>query len=446
MQINDWVKVILDSLYDGVLIADEKSVVKYVNPAYTRITNVIYEEIIERDLDQTRPGSLLPEVIRTGKKKLGVRRKMNDADYMVNMVPIIEKGRIIGGISILNEVNDVYKLVEELKKSNKIIKNLKDQMNRIGNAKYTFDDIVYRDKRSEETIQLARKISDKDMNVLITGESGTGKELFAQSIHNLSSRRDQPFLAVNCATLDNNLLESELFGYEEGSFTGAKKGGKVGLFEAANGGTVFLDEISEMDYKLQAKLLRVLQENVLRPVGGVSEVPVDVRVIAATNKNISSLIEGNTFREDLYYRISTFTINLYPLRERREDIIPLIENYLSNINEKSGKRIGITEKVLNLLYAYDWPGNVRELKNTIEYAAMMTDDDMIKFNNLPERINDQGIIKNLIELQPLEEIIKETEASVIRRALMKYGDSVESKKKIAKALGISLASLYNKLK
>lgn len=446
MQINEWVRIIFDSLYDGVLIVDEKCVVRYINAAYTRITKVGYDEIVGRPLEAVRPGSKLPEVLRTGKKQLGVRRKVGNAEYIVNIVPIIEDNVIVGGISLLNEINDVYKLAEELEKSNRIIKNLKDRVKQMGRAKYTFDDIICRDNNSIETIRLAKKIAEKDMNVLITGESGTGKELYAQSIHNASNRRHQPFVAINCATLDNNLLESELFGYEEGSFTGAKKGGKTGLFEEANGGTIFLDEISEMDYRLQAKLLRTLQENVVRPVGGVSETPIDVRVIAATNKELETMIEENKFRKDLYYRIAVFTINLCPLRERREDILPLIQKYLSDICEKAKKKIGMTEKVTNLLYNYDWPGNVRELKNTIEFAAMMTDDDMIIFENLPKRIHEEGIKKDLVDIKPLEEVIKETEVNEIKKALLKYGDSVEGKKKVAEALGISLASLYNKLK
>jgi transcriptional regulator with PAS, ATPase and Fis domain len=445
MQINEWDQIIFDALYEGVLIADENCIIKYINAAYTRITEASYDEIVGRPLS-IRSGSKLSEVIQTGKKLLHIQRKVGNAEYIVNMVPIIENGKIIGGISILNEINDLYRLAEELEKSHRIIRNLKERVKQMGRAKYTFDNIICKDLHCVETIRLAMKIAEKEMNVLITGESGTGKELYAQSIHNASKRRNHPFVPVNCATLDNNLLESELFGYEEGSFTGAKKGGKIGLFQEADGGTLFLDEISEMDYRLQAKLLRTLQENVVRPVGGTSEIAVDVRVIAATNKELEGLINENKFREDLFYRIAVFTINLYPLRERRDDIPELIRKYLADIGAKTKKEIEIDDGVLNLLYNYDWPGNVRELKNTIEFAAMMTDENVIRYEHLPKKIHNDGIKKHLIDIRPLDEVIRETEINEIRKALLKYGDSVQGKKKVADVLGISLASLYNKLK
>jgi transcriptional regulator with PAS, ATPase and Fis domain len=446
MNISSWEKSIFDALYDGVLIADENCIVVYVNPSYTRITKVEYHEIVGFHVAAARKGSKLPEVIKSGKRQLGVRRKVDEIEYIVNMVPLLDKGEIAGGISILNEINDIYNLTEELKKSNSIIKALEKRVKQMGKAKYSFDDIIGETAESMETKKLALKISEKEMNVLITGESGTGKELYANSIHNASSRREYPFVAVNCATLESNLLESELFGYEEGAFTGAKKGGKIGLFQEANGGTIFLDEISEMDYRLQAKLLRTLQENVVRPIGGVSEKPIDVRVIAATNKELEKMIEHNKFRRDLYYRIAIFSINIPPLRSRRGDINDLIGFFLRKMEEKLKVKIDISEESMNILHNYDWPGNIRELRNTIEFSANMTDDFIIKPVNLPKLIQTEGIKKNIIKLRPLEEIIRETESSEINKAVLTYGNTVEGKKKAAEALGISLATLYNKLK
>lgn len=446
MQINEWVKIIFDSLYDGVLITDENSIVKYVNSAYTRITGVQYKDIIDMKLDDIRPGSQLPVAVKTGQKLLGVRRMVGDTEYIVNMVPIIENDRIVGGISLLNEINDIYKLTEELEKSNRIIRNLKDQVKQIKGTKYSFEDIICSDKQSLDTIHLAKRIAVKDMNVLITGESGTGKELFAQSIHQESKRKLQPFVAINCATLEDNLLESELFGYTDGSFTGAKKGGKMGLFEKANGGTLFLDEISEMDYRLQAKILRTLQEGVIRPVGALTEQPIDVRVIAATNKNLELMIEDNEFRKDLFYRLSIFSINLLPLRERPEDIPCLVKNFMNEISLKYKTAMEISDDALALLCNYAWPGNVRELKNVIEYGAMMCDNNLITIENLPKRIEEEGLRNDLVQIKSLASVARETELNEIRKALIKYGDTVDGKKKVAKSLGISLASLYNKLK
>lgn len=447
MKINEWQMNIFDSLYDGVLIADREFRVVYINPAYTRITNVNYEDIIGKEISEVRLGSKLPEVISSGKKLIGIKRKVSGIEYIVNIVPIIENNDIVGGISILNEINDIYKLVEELRKSNDIIKDLKDKVKNIGNqARYVFDDIVGEDPKTIETKALARKIAKKDLNVLITGESGTGKELIAQAIHNESERRNKPFVAINCATLESNFLESELFGYSEGAFTGAKKGGKRGLFLEASGGTLFLDELSEMDYKLQAKLLRTLQENIIRPIGGVTEIPIDVRIIAATNRNLETMIENNEFRRDLYYRIAIFTVNLLPLRERRKDIIPLSKNFFKRIEKKFRKDLSLNEEVLKLLESFKWSGNVRELKNAIEFAAMMTEDNEIKISDLPKKIQEEGFIHNLIPIKTLEDIIKETEKNEIEKAIKLYGDTVEGKKSAAKALGISLASLYNKIK
>lgn len=446
MNIGELEKSIFDSLYDGVLIADKNYVVVYINPSYTRITKVNYESIVGQSLESFRKGSKLPEVIKRGKKLLGIQRKVGDIEYVVNMVPIIEKNEIIGGISILNEINDIYKLAEELRKSNNIISDLKKRVKQMEKAKYTIDDIIGEDTKSRDIKTLALKISEKDINVLITGESGTGKELFAQAIHNASSRKHGSFVAINCATLENNLLESELFGYEEGSFTGAKKGGKTGLFREANGGTIFLDEISELDYRIQAKLLRALQEKVIRPIGSASEIPIDVRVIAASNKSLEGMIMENKFRQDLYYRLAVFTLNLIPLRERRGDIIPLIQSFLEKYNSKFNRKIEMPDITVKLFYNYDWPGNVRELKNTIEYAVMMTEDSAIKTEDLPKRIQEEGIKKNLIEIRTLDEVIRETEVNEIKKALLRYGDTLEGKKKVAVALGISLATLYNKMK
>ena len=347
--IDDWVRLILDSLYDGALIIDREGIVIYINPAYTRITSVRPEDILGKPLAEVRPGSHLTQVMRTGKMELAVRRKEGSSEYMVNMVPIEVRGEILGGISILNEIRDVYHLLEELDKSNTIIKRLSERMRRMSQTQYTFDDIVFRDSKTAETIALSRRVAAKGMNVLVTGESGTGKELYAQSIHNASARKYQPFLAINCAALEPNLLESELFGYEEGSFTGALKGGKHGLFEEADGGTLFLDELAEMDYRLQAKLLRVLQENRIRPVGSTAEIPVNVWIIAATNKDLEKLIEENKFRRDLFYRIATFTVNLLPLRERRADIDPLVQKFLGDYNTQYKTEIALDDEALATL-------------------------------------------------------------------------------------------------
>lgn len=437
--------IIFDSLHDGVLIADINNTVVYINKSYTRITKVEQEDILGKDLSSVRIGTRLPEVIKEGKKLLGVKREVDGIEYVVNMVPIYQGNDVVGGISILNEINDIYKLTEKLRDSQKVIKKLENKINNKQQTKYTFDDIIRKDKKSEDLITLAKRISKKKVNILITGESGTGKELLAQAIHNESERKYEPFIAINCASLEVNFLETDLFGYVDGAFTGAKKGGKIGLFQKAEGGTIFLDEISEMDYNLQARLLRVLQENIIVPKGGTTEIPIDVRVIAATNKNLETMIANKEFRGDLYYRLAVFTIETLPLRERVLDIESMVLEFLEKSKQKFGKHVEITSEVIEVLHSYSWPGNVRELRNTIEFAVMMTDEELIRVNHLPKKIKSEFVDKTAIGSKTLKQSVKEFEESIINDTISLFGDTLEGKKKAAEVLGISLASLYNKI-
>lgn len=446
MVIDDWVQLILESLYDGVLIVDPFGVVEFVNNSYTRITGVKREEIVGRPLTSVRPGSQLHQVLETGRRMLGVHRKVDSVEYIVNMVPIIEDGQIAGAISLLNEVGDVVKLAETLEKTSNMLGDLETKVRTLRGARYTFDDIIHKDPGSSQNIQLASKIAGKDLNVLLIGESGTGKELYAQSIHNASSRRNKPFIPVNCATLDTGLLESELFGYKDGAFTGAKRGGKKGIFQEANEGTVFLDEVTEMDVRTQAKLLRTLQERTIRPVGGSSEQSINVRVIAATNREIEPLISQKVFREDLFYRLSAFSISLHPLRERRDDIPLLVSRFVDSLNQGEERHKNVMEDAMRVLCSYEWPGNVRELRNAVEYAYAMSDDDSIGKTHLPRNLQHIAVPADQTNIRTLQQCIEETEAAEIRKALEKYGNSLESKKQVAELLGISLASLYSKIK
>lgn len=443
IKITGHAKLIFDSLYDGILIVDKEGVVRYINPAYTRITKVEEKNIIGRYLSEVRPGSRLTDVVKDEKMELGAHRKMGDVEYLVNMVPIYEDGKVIGGISLLNELIDIYKLTEKLNLSKIIIQNLKEHVKTLGNGKYSFDDIITVDEKSIEVKEFAKRIALADSNVLITGESGTGKELYASAIHNFSVRKDFPFIPVNCASFEKNLIESELFGYEEGSFTGAKKNGKTGLFQLAQGGTLFLDEIGELEYGLQGKLLRVLQEKSIRKIGGSKEIPIDVRLICATNKNLEQMIEENTFRRDLYYRIAIMPMSIPPLREKKNDIKAIAEKFLSDLSMKYRKEVRLNGNALKVLKEYDWPGNIRELKNIIEFTFSMAEGNEIKAEHLP--INMKNNINENENILPLCEIVREAEQNYLKKVIEIYGDSVEGKKKAAKALNISLATLYNKL-
>ncbi|MDN9573261.1 sigma 54-interacting transcriptional regulator [Clostridioides difficile] len=296
--------------------------------------------------------------------------KFNNKYLNVNKYNIESFGKNTGYYFCIQEITYIRKLEQNLSKKLRE----KGQV-----ARYTFDDIKTVSMKMERTKKLGMKIAESDYTILITGESGTGKELMAQSIHNASPRHSQPFIAINCAAMPENLLESELFGYEEGAFTGALKGGKKGLFEQANNGTIFLDEIGDMPIYLQSKLLRVLQENQVMRVGGENVIDIDVRVIAATNKNLLEMIKRDRFRADLYYRINVLPINIPPLRERKEDIEVMLKYFMK-------RKRAISQDVQDIINAYEWPGNIRELKNTAMYINIMSSEDVILINDLPHNL------------------------------------------------------------
>jgi len=442
--IDTWIRSVFDSLYDGILIIDRDETVKYVNASYTRITGVRYEDIVERKLREVRHGARLPNVLQSRKPIIGALREENGVDYVVNMSPILSKGEVVGAISIASSIDDALDLSQTLSRYQSKIAKLEGRMKAIQKARYTIDDMVAQDPRSKEVRKLLLRIAKKDTTILLNGESGTGKEMAAQAIHNASGRADGPFIAVNCASFGVNLLESELFGYEEGSFTGAKKDGKLGLFEAADGGTIFLDEIAEIGAEVQAKLLRTLQEKTVRRIGGIREISVDVRVIAATNKDLETMVSSGSFREDLFYRLSVFPVVLPPLRDRRADIIPLVESFLIQHKNDLKSDIGLSDDAKKMLIAYRWPGNIRELRNTIEFAVNMMENDTITSRNLPVRI--QASVDSDAKAERLSDMVRKFEKEEIAKLLNLHGHNLEGKKKVAEILGISLASLYSKIK
>ena len=305
-------------------------------------------------------------------------------------------------------------------------------------AKYSFSDILGKSKAIRENIHMAQRYSRVNSNVLIVGETGTGKELFAHSIHQASSRSDQPFVALNCAALPENLLESELFGYEAGAFSGAAKGGKIGLFELAHRGTIFLDEIGEIPITLQAKLLRVLQEKEIRRIGSTSVHPIDVRVVSATNINIEEKIRNGQFRSDLYYRLNLLDISIPPLRERREDVQELVDFYLTRFACEMGKRIPtVTSEAAQLLMQYDWPGNVRELRNVCERLIVLNDSDFVS----AELLRQLKIFRESKAREPVILPEEQMEDTVYSRLKPK-----KKKKELAEELGVSRTTLWRMAK
>lgn len=428
---------------EGILVIDVQTRILFANRSYLEFLGKAETEIIGRPLREIRPGARLPEVLSTGCPILHApRAEENDDVYFVNMYPIFTGGTVIGGISVVTFMRDAYDFRAELEAYEKRSRQVLHRVNKVNSARYTFDSIVAVTENVRAVKALAQKAAATEATVLLASESGTGKELYAQAIHNASPRRDEVFVAINCANFNANTLESELFGYEEGAFTGARRGGKMGLFEAANGGTLFLDEVSEMDIGIQAKLLRVLQEGCFRPVGGIREIETDIRVISASNADLQTYIEAGRFRRDLFYRLSTFQIRIPPLRERRGDIPVLTRTILSGLAVRLKRRAVIGREALNCLMEYDWPGNVRELRNVLEASVYLSTDGFITPDSLPEHILCRPEQAPCLSLP---QRVRMFERSEIHKLLQKYGDTLEGKKRTAEELGISLATLYNKL-
>ncbi len=434
---------IINSLHDGVLITDDEGYIKYVNTSYLRLTGVTSSAILNNRVQVVRKGARLPEVLKTGKALLGIKRKVNDVEYIADINPIFVNDRLIGAISVIRDITEVAALSNKLKDYTHKVLELCNKVREIHRAHYSFEDIVSRSKEMENAKDRAKRMAAGDMRILILGESGSGKELFAHAIHNASLRRNSPFVPLNCATFSPQLLSSELFGYEEGAFTGALKGGKLGLFEIANGGTLFLDEIGDMEYELQSKLLRVLETGEFMRIGSTKPIKVDVRIISATNKDISKLIHELKFREDLYYRLNVISIEIPPLRMRLQDISPLVEYFFHKHSKRLKKRYTASKPTIAILNHYHYPGNVRELFNILEVAASTSETEEILPKDLPifSKVRPQPSVR-----RALSHTTRSSEKEAITEVLKSFGKSLEGKRKAASHLGISLATLYNKIR
>lgn len=432
---------------DAISVVDEKGIHIMVNPAYTNITGIKYEDVIGKNaLFDIEEGESLHLKVLTTKEPVGntkLKIKPSGKTVVAQAAPIIVDSVLKGSVAVLHDVTSIKDLTEKLKEAEKKIREL--------TYKYSFEDIIGESDKIKEVKMQVLKASKVPATVLLKGESGTGKELLANSIHGLSSRKNKEFVRVNCAALSDSLLESELFGYEEGAFTGAKKGGKKGLFEQANGSTIFLDEISEISMNTQAKLLRVLQEKEIMRVGGTHTISIDVRIIVATNSDLNLAVKEGRFREDLYYRINILPITIPPLRERKEDIPLLIKEIIVKINGEYGRNIvSISDDALRELLDYNWPGNVRELQNVIGRSIinMNFNEQIIQKQHLPNlqtnsKLNISKIeIKNSYEIEKLSDVVEGLEAEYISSI---YNKLNKNKTKTAEKLGISIRNLYYKM-
>lgn len=447
--------------------------VTVVDSEYTRVAGT--GDYIKRVGEKISHGAFFEKIILTQKPGIirNAREELNchDCDKrdtckeLANLgYPIFLKDKVIGVIGVIafsektreRLIHDYTKLEEFLKYMSVLIESkimtvnlnvsLQSQLHEVISSEQKFTKtrpFLGEDEKIMAILGIISKISNSNSTVLLTGESGTGKEVLAKLIHFQSDRKDQLMISINCAAIPENLVESELFGYEEGSFTGAKKGGSMGKFELANNSTLFLDEVGDMPLHVQTKLLRVLQEQAVERIGGKTSIPVDVRVVCATNRDLMKMVADGKFRSDLYYRLNVIPISIPPLRERRSDIPSLIKHFITEYNVKLRKNIrGISQEAEDAFTSYDWPGNVRELKNVIEYLINIVDSEIIQLSELPTNL----IAGNISELQlyTLNDIMSDYEKIVLKK-MLKKADTLQKKQELAKQLGISRATLYRKL-
>jgi transcriptional regulator with PAS, ATPase and Fis domain len=386
-------------------------------------------------------------VVKTGVKEIRDIQRIQGHDMITNRIPIIKENKVIGAVGtvLFKDVSEVRELAHHLLDLQSKINKFKGEIERIEGSKYSFDSIITRNLKMEYLKKVGRLASETNSTVFITGESGTGKEMFAHAIHRASYRKDQALIAINCAAIPKDLLESELFGYDSGAFTGARKSGKIGKFELAAGGTLFLDEIGDMPLDMQAKILRVLESKEFERIGSNKKIAFDARVLAATNTNIEEAVQKGKFREDLYYRLNVITIEIPPLNERIEDIEPLSQELLKYLLKemKLGRKV-LAKETIKILESYNWPGNVRELRNILERAINLSPGKVILPEHLPERLI-SGVIynsKSIEDIPLLKNVIADAEKEVIKKALFLTNGN---KSVAAKKLGIHRTVLYKKI-
>lgn len=434
-------EAVVENSYEGMLVIDDQERIILMNQFFLDVMGLVSQEVIGKPIQDIIPNSQLPQTLKTGQAQFGETWHVGQRDFVIMRVPIERDGRVVGAFA-----RTIFKNMEIAKVFAKKVSRLEDdlafykeELGKINSPQFVFDDIIGESPAMKAAKSLAHRASRTTSTVLILGESGTGKEVFSHAIHKSSLRSKGPFIKVNCAALPENLLESELFGYAEGAFTGARRGGKPGKFELADKGTIFLDEIGDMPLAMQAKLLRVIQEREVERLGGTEPIKVDVRIIAATNRDLHQMMIEHKFRLDLYYRLNVLPIKLPALRERKEDIGPISIVLIRKINDRLGTFIhGITQESLLTLHAYDWPGNIRELENILERAMVTCDDHRIH----PKHLSLPGNIDSSQTEKTLEMALAEAEREIIQEALRRaQGNKVHA----SRILGIHRSVLYKKM-
>ncbi len=450
-------KIALDHAYEGVAVIDDCGKIIIFNDAYCRLKGIKEEDAIGRYVTEVIENTRLHHVLKSGVPERGSIQTIAGQEMVVHRIPVWRDGRVVAviGMLVFDGVSELYQILEKVEGKEKS-ESLQEKLPALtlkekkGANYITFDEIIGRSEAILATKRLARKAAKTLATVLITGESGTGKELFARAIHEHGPVSGGKFVSINCAAIPEQLLEAELFGYEEGAFTGAKKSGKPGLFEISNGGTLFLDEIGDMPLEMQSKILRVLQEKEATRVGGVTPYVTNARIIAATNKNLFEMMQTRQFREDLYYRLNIIPIHIPPLRARKGDIPLLLSKLMEEICEKYQIALKqFTAQGISKLIQYDWPGNVREMMNVVEQLVSLVDKEFITERDLPRGIIfDENFTVEipLVKEQMLNQIKIERSDEERDLIIQMLVETNGNKSKTAKRLGIHRSTLYEKLK
>ncbi|MCW7754861.1 sigma 54-interacting transcriptional regulator [Desulfobotulus sp. H1] len=448
----DFQRTIINYCACGLMVVDTEGQIIYVNDSFCEIHNISPHKVIGQHVTKIVDNTQLHKAAESGIAQHDCFQDISGKHYVVSRIPILKNGDCVGALGLIRfrYVEEVKLLTEKIAELNAKIKNLKEIRAVNMNVKYTFDDIIGSSEELTMAKEIAMQAATSDATILIRGPSGSGKEVFAHSIHNFSPRSSKPFIRINCSAIQENLIESELFGYEEGAFTGARRGGKKGKFELAHTGTILLDEIGDMPIASQVKLLRAIQEREISPVGSEKNIPVDVRIIASTNQPLEKLVEENRFRADLFYRLNVIPIIIPELKQTPEEI-PFLSR---KIWEELSKAHGIFHKTLSkgavlALQSYDWPGNIRELRNILERLLIMVRKSQISENDVQRGLisyADYGSGSRKDDSEErfgLDLLVKQTEKQAVASALKTSGGN---KSKAAKLLGISRPLLYKKIK
>lgn len=442
---------IFDAMHDAIIIIDSTATIVYANHAYAELLGVPIWKIVGKKMSRVEPTSRCLGVLQGNAPLVNERIKIKSLGVQViaSITPIYQGNTMVGVVSVFRGIDETIKLSRKIEQMEYINRYLKSQLELKSKLPTAFEAIVGKNGRFVDALSLGAKVATSNANVIIRGENGTGKEVLANAIHNASGRGKYPMIKVNCAAIPEPLLESELFGYEEGAFTGAQKGGKIGKFELADKGTIFLDEIGDMALSMQAKVLRVIQEKQVERVGGNTVIDVNVRIISATNKNLEKMVTEGTFREDLYYRLNVVSVMLPPLRERKDDISLLAEHFADVLASETGKQpLRFSKEVMDVFMAYDWKGNIRELQNIIEHAAVVCSGENVDLRDLPRYLIDttydtENPKLKKAEVSDLNQLVRNIEREAIIKALKKYP---YNKSAAIRILGISRRTFYKKLK